>query len=425
MRSTSTPAPAPVVINDDGGWCWFQDERALGLGTSVIVGSVASGRCDSRRAGNVEAVLWKPASGETRRLVLAEGLGQDDHNAPAFIELDDGGVLAVYARHGQDHKVRRRRSGSPVSEGSWGPEQVFSVDREQARFGVTYSNLYRLADEGRLLNMFRGVGWDPNVLQSGDDGRTWTWVGRLLGGPGRPYLRYAGNGRDRLHFVATEQHPRDFDNGLYHGFLSGAEVCDSTGQVRGRVGPDTPLSPADLTCVFRGGPAAVAWPADLELDAGGHPVSLFTVQVDGAGKPRGQGGRDHRFFYGRFDGSRWHTEEIAFAGTRLYSGEDDYTGLGAIDPQDPTSLVISTDAHPKTGEPLMSTADGQRHRELFRGRPTPDGGGWNWTPITENSREDQLRPIIPPGQPRVLLWLRGHLRTYTDYDLEVVGLPLP
>ena len=73
----------------------------------------------------------------------------------------------------------------------------------------------------------------------------------------------------------------------------------------------------------------------------------------------------------------------------------------------------------------MSTADGQRHRELFRGRPTPDGGGWNWTPITENSREDQLRPIIPPGQPRVLLWLRGHLRTYTDYDLEVVGLPLP
>ena len=33
----------PVVLNDDGGWCWFQDERALLLGQWLIFGSVAGG----------------------------------------------------------------------------------------------------------------------------------------------------------------------------------------------------------------------------------------------------------------------------------------------------------------------------------------------------------------------------------------------
>jgi len=38
-----------------------------------------------------------------------------------------------------------------------------------------------------------------------------------------------------------------------------------------------------------------------------------------------------------------------------------------------------------------------------------------------------LRPIVPRAEGRepILLWLRGTYRTYTDYDLEVVGLLPP
>ncbi|MAE28132.1 MAG: hypothetical protein CMJ87_03985 [Planctomycetes bacterium] len=416
----------PALINDDGGWCWFQDERALGLGQQVIVGSVATGRYDSGRSGNVEATLWTPSTGEARRWVLAEGLGRDDHNAPAFLALEDGDLLAVYTRHGQDNKVRHRRLGGGLDEGSWSPEQAFSIDAGRARYGATYSNLYQLSATGIQLDFFRGVGWDPNVLRSVDGGRSWSWDGRLLGGPGRPYLRYASNGHDRVHFVATQQHPRDHDNGLFHGYLLGDQVHNSAGRPLAKVSADTPLTPAELTCVFPGGPSAVAWPADLELSGDGQPVCLFTVQVDGADQPRGSGGQDHRFYLARYGDNSWSTSEIAFAGTRLYAGEDDYTGLGAIDPHNTATLVISTDAHPLTGEPLVSSADGERHRELFWGEAgEDDADAWTWTAITENSSMDQLRPIIPPGEPRVLLWLRGTLRSYTDYDLEVVGLPLP
>ena len=44
----------PVVLNDDGGWCWFQDERALALGDVVVFGSVATGGVDPARRGDIE-----------------------------------------------------------------------------------------------------------------------------------------------------------------------------------------------------------------------------------------------------------------------------------------------------------------------------------------------------------------------------------
>src|SRR5204863_252688 len=90
---------------------------------------------------------------------------------------------------------------------------------------------------------------------------------------------------------------------------------------------ETDLNAWDLTKVFQGDPDDVAWMCDLELDAAQRPYVVFTVQKDGRGLPRGQGGFDHRFEYARWDGSTWRVHEIAYAGTRLYAGEDDYTGL--------------------------------------------------------------------------------------------------
>ncbi len=149
---------------------------------------------------------------------------------------------------------------------------------------------------------------------------------------------------------------------------------------------------------------------------------VYTVQVDGAGKPRASGGIDHRFRFAWFDGAAWHDEEIAYAGTRLYAGEDDYTGLAAIDPIAPGVVFISTDAHPTTGEPLVSATDGQRHREIFRGHRT-DQDKWVWQAVTSNSSVDQVRPIVTQadGDVRAVLWLSGTMKTYQDYDFDVVG----
>ena len=157
-------------------------------------------------------------------------------------------------------------------------------------------------------------------------------------------------------------------------------------------------------------------------------MCVFSVQKDGRGLPPGQGGRDHRYHYARWDGTQWVQQEIAYAGTRLYAGEDDYTGLAALDPQDLNTLYLSTDAHPTTGAPLISDTDGQRHHEIFRGN-TPDGGAtWTWTPITANSTADNLRPIIPIwNDPRIaLVWMRGKYRhNQGPWNTKVVALIQP
>jgi hypothetical protein len=157
---------------------------------------------------------------------------------------------------------------------------------------------------------------------------------------------------------------------------------------------------------------------------------VFSVQRGGAagrGKRNNPAdGMDLRYHYARWDGTSWQVNEIAHAGTRLYAGEDDYAGLAAIDPQHPDTLFISTNAEPTTGAPLTSAADGRRHWEIFRGDSPDRGRTWAWTAITRNSTSDNLRPIVPiwpaAGERRIVLWLRGTYRRYTDYDLDVVGL---
>jgi hypothetical protein len=179
-----------------------------------------------------------------------------------------------------------------------------------------------------------------------------------------------------------------------------------------------------LTKVFQGDPDNVGWVIDLELDAQRRPYVVFSVQKDGRSLPRGQGGMDHRFHYGRWDGSAWRVHEIAYAGTRLYPGEDDYTGLAALDPNDPDVVYISTDADPATGAPLVSRADGQRHRELFRGTTRDSGATWSWEPITANSTGDNLRPLVPRWKdPRTaLVWMRGTYKSnHGEWTTAVVA----
>jgi hypothetical protein len=431
------PAQAPkqpfvrgtlTTFNDNGGWSWFEDERAVvdrarGL---LLVSSVANGHGagGADRHGDVELVAYDLATGAARRVTLHHGLEGDDHNSAALLVRPDGRYLAAYSRHNSDRLTRWRVSSRPGDAIAWGPERTFDNDA-----GTTYSNLHRLAAEnggrGRVYNFTRTVGFDPNVLVSDDDGSTWAYGGRLLDGPGRPYLKYASDGRRRVHFITTEQHPRNFDNGIHHGYVEAGKVHRSDGAVADdNLFDGEAVAPTALTRVFAGGSEAVAWTTDLHLDSAGRPYAAFSIQKDGAGRPPGQGGMDHRYYYARFDGARWHVLEMSHAGRRLYPGEDDYTGLAALDPHDPSRLFISTDTHPAIGAPLVSAADGRRHHEIFEGKTAGGGATWAWRPVTADSTADNIRPVVPAwGEGRTaLLWLRGTYTTYTKYDLAVVGI---
>jgi hypothetical protein len=436
---TNYVAGTLVRLNDNGAWSWFMDERVLVDDGRLIVGSVRavrdfeSGRTDPDW-GNVEVAVYDLASGAADRTVFHRHFEQDDHDAPAFLRLPDGRYLGMYTRHGMERRIYYRFSepGNPLA---WGEAHEFETPgTDAAAFrgdNVTYSNLFRLPT-GRILNLFRGFDRDPNYMYSDDSGRAWVYGGHVLRGRGgySPYLKYAHDGQGTVHFVVTEDHPRNYDNSVYHGTIRDGSLCLSDSTRRGPLSRSTEATTNawDMTRLFQGNPDAVGWVIDLELDAAGRPYVVFSVQRDGRGLPPRQGGFDHRYHYGRWDGSAWQVHEIAYAGTRLYAGEDDYTGLAALDPSDPDVVYISTDADPVSGAPLLSRADGRRHHELFRGRTTDFGGNWAFEPITANSTEDNLRPVVPKWKdPRTaLVWMRGAYRNNRgEWTTAVVAVILP
>jgi len=451
LLTTAASLPPPEVLQRNGGWCWFQDERVLVTGGQLVFGTIPGCDRDGAAAGDVIVTARDLRTGRTMSATLHARFQADDHNVPALLALPDGRLLATYQSHGQTKGfvgpdlMRWRRTVRPHDLSEWTPERTLPVGAS-----VSYSNLFRLpAEGGRILNFHRGAGFNPNYLVSTDDGATFTYGGRLLFWPrrpendprytglsgGRPYLKYAQHGDDTIHFVATEDHPSSYDNSLYHAFLRGGRIHHSDGRVIGPLSrsTETAIQPTDLTCVFRGDVDHVAWMCDLHVDAAGHPRIVFSVQRGGAaGRGKRQNaadGMDLRYYHARWDGAEWQVNEIARAGSRLYAGEDDYAGLAAIDPQHPDTIFISTNADPVTGAPLISTADGRRHWEIFRGDTRDHGRSFAWTPITRDSTADNLRPIVPiwpeaKGR-RIVLWLRGTYRKYTDYDLDVVGLLPP
>ncbi len=426
--ASAAPGDGAIVLNDNGGWCWFEDERALVHEGKLIIGSVAdvSGTGGEERDGNIEVTTYDIATGETVVSVLHAHLAADDHNSPALVVCPDGRFLAMYAKHGPENRMYYRLSTSPGDSTSWEPEQVFSPS-ERSR--ITYSNLHLLRAEnegkGRLYDFYRGLDrlWKPSWMTSDDGGRTWESGGLLMtfADPAnperrhRPYVKYASNGVDAVHFVATEAHPAGYTGtGIYHGFIRGGRVCRSDGTPI-RALSEGPVKPDELTQIFAGDAEGWAWTSDLALDAEGRPYVGYTVH---------KSDDDHRYRYARWDGARWRDYEIAYAGRRLYERENHYTGLISVNPDDSNTVYISTDADPKTGAPLVSTGDGQRHYEIFKGVTTDGGATWNWTPITENSTADNIRPIVPSWDETstALLWLRGTYTRYTDYDLDVVGI---
>jgi hypothetical protein len=425
-----------IRLNDNGAWSWFMDPRVIVDDGKLIVGSVRAvgsfqANITDPKSGNVEISVYDLHTGKVDTTVLHPHLEQDDHDAPALLVLPDGRYLAMYSKHTRERLMYYRIS-EPRNPLAWSPASVVETPGDETPVrgdNVTYANVFRMPD-GRIYNFFRAFSHDPNYMLSDDEGKTWKYGGRWLYGRDgySPYVKYAYDGKGTIHFVTTEDHPRNFDNSLYHGFLKSGTIHHSNGTPVGplNTGTDAKIATWDVTRVYQGGPDNVAWMVDIELDRTDRPHVIFSTQRDGRGLPRGQGGFDMRFHYARWDGSTWKTEEIAYAGTRLYAGEDDYSGLAALDPNNPDVAYISTDADPVTGAPLVSAADKRRHHELFRGT-RGSGGKWSWTPITRNSTYDNLRPLVPDwDDPRTaLVWMRGsYIHNHGEWYSAVVAVIL-
>lgn len=407
-----------TVFMEDGGWCWYQDPRAIIHDGKLFIGSVKGG-------GDGEALISVydlDANQSLGKVIAQAAFDHDDHNAPVFHARPDGSVLATYARHNRD-AFHYSRISDPSDPMKWGDEFKHERRSLNPKDKVTYMNLLELKDEGKLYNFYRGIDFNPTFVTSIDHGKTWSdpvhFFKNEVGGRHRPYARYVGNGKDTVHVSITDAHPRDYGNSIYYFAFRDGKYFTADGSLVKDLNTDGPLLPSEAERVYEGtgnpmrgsnlSAIGAAWTSSIELDEEGHPHMSYTLYNSNA---------DNRYRLASWDGSKWIDREVAFGGNCLYDREASYTGLITMDPIDPSIVFISTDVDPSTGRDL-----GGWH-EIYRAkiRPTDDISNIQWKAVTRDSPVRNIRPmVLREGGKRVTLWQRGRFTTYTNYDLDTVG----
>jgi hypothetical protein len=428
-----------MLINDNAGWCWFQDEKIIydPVDGTIITSTTGQsyGLGGSARGNDVDATTFNITTGKRTR-VLACDRGGDDHNMGALWIRPDGRYLHVYTGHGVDVNSYYRTTISPHDGSAWSDELYYNwvtLSGLPDSGNITYSNLLYLSAEGtgsgRLYNIIRWLG--ASIAYSDDWGTSWQYMGKLNS---NYYRKLKSNSVDRIDFIGCESHPRSYNNSIYHGYIKGGKSYNSYGNVidSNLFDEDAP-GINEFTRIFAADQNQLlwhtGWPIELELDKNGLPVCLFQTRYgtepwgDGSGQNT-IGAADHRIFYARFNGSAWHYTELAKMGTGVHTIEQDYTGIGCIHPNDANLIYISTDFDPRTDVNIG------RH-EIFKGITKDNGATWSWTQITTDSTVENLRPAIPKWDANntAVFWLRGYYPyslsggvPYSNFDQVLVGI---
>jgi hypothetical protein len=417
-----------IQFNDNGAWCWYQDERSVVdvQGGRLIVGSIANknGVGGTPLDGDVHAVFFdlenRTSYLHTLKHALTSYGSGDDHNIPASLVRPDGKYLSIYAGHNNNYlSYYRIFNGS-----SWDSELTFDWNSMPggSDFNTTYSNIFYLSAENRVYNFARSDLRSPNMMISGNQGDTWTYGGLLTEpdesiGYVNGYFKYASNGVNRIDFVCTEHHPRDYNTSIYHGYIYNGKSYKSDGTIMDNdITDQTAPKPADFTQVFAANTIVQeitmtrCWTIELQTYGNGTIATIFKARAD-------DNELDHRFFYAYYNGSVWTSRYLCKAGPKLYSSEQDYVGLGAIHPDDPNTIFVSTTFDPRDDTDLGV-------HEIFKGVTANQGETWTWTPVTQNSVRDNIRPVVVDWDSNhtALIWLRGTYNAAQNFDMAVVGI---
>lgn len=400
-----------------GVWAWFQDERAVIDTTKnkLIVGS-------ANKLSTVDISIFDIESKTMQDSMRSEKMAYGDpQNAPAVLIAPDGNYIAMWSHHYDKYFSRYR-----IFNGNeWLPEQRFNWETIPGgtNSSITYSNLCYLSKENRLYNFACANDRAPNFIFSDDSGKTWQYGGQLITGIDSVYtsgyFKYWSNGIDRIDLVFNESHPRDRGTSIYHGYIRERKLFTSEGNIVDDDIYDREKTAAheSFTKVFEHGTEVNGihmgrcWQHDIARYADGTVAILFEARANNEID-------DHRNFYARYNGTEWKVIYIGKAGWHLYGNEHDWVGLGALNPDDPYRIYISSQFNP--GDDMQRRSE---HRELWRGTTSDSGDTWEWEPVTANSMEDNIRPIVPKWKPgkEALLWCRGLFQTASTIYSKVIG----
>ena len=210
-----------------GAWSYFGDPRAIHHDGHTFTGWIST-------TGNVWVADHVPGRALKKQLIY-EGLGRDDHNNPSLVFRRDGHIVVFFSphsgRHLPEHQVSRMRYRiglHPYSIREFGP--VHTVDTNvPGGLGYTYPNPIQQRD--KLWLFWRGGDWNPTFSYT-RNGRDWVPARELVkfGHEQRPYAKYVGDGRNRIHGIFTDGHPSSWKTSLHYARYENSALYAASGR---------------------------------------------------------------------------------------------------------------------------------------------------------------------------------------------------
>lgn len=372
-------------------WTWFNDPRCIEMpGGRILTGGVNSDN------GAIQ-LNWTDDSGATFSTFDLLGSGTvDDHDNPGLLRRSDNHIMAMFCRHNGSQMY------VSTSDNPGDPSAFTRVDIDSQLGGgpYAYANPYQLTGEANdPIYLFYRSGttptWSAYYSVSINGGTTWAAQTRLLDGDpteGRPYLKCAQNGNDRIDFACTDGNPAEVPtNSIYHFYYQGGSWYTSAGVSMGT----PPFTVATEPTEVYDGTTVRSWIWDIQIDeTTGYPVIVFATFPTTS---------DHRYNYARWNGSSWDVNEICAAGTGLYAAEPYYSGGVCIDPDDVNTVYASREASGVWTLYKYVTAN----------------GGASFTETAFSTCEDAIRPYKIKGA-SLLAAVAGPYTTYNSFKTRTV-----
>ena len=255
-----------------GSWSFFGDPRAISHDGHTFTGWIST-------TGNVWVARYT-RGGQLSKKLIFRGRGRVDHNNPSLVFRRDGHLLVFFCPHsGRDlpppgiPSVMRYMVGlHKHSIAEFG--RVHTVPTNvPGGLGYTYPNPIQLED--KLWLFWRGGGWNPTFSYT-EDGRDWVPARELVRSHTgqRPYAKYVGDGRRRIHAIFSDGHVSSYRNGLHYLRYEGGDLYAVGGRRLGSL-KNVPLDISELDHVYRySSSGGRAWPQDIALTSEGRPPLL-------------------------------------------------------------------------------------------------------------------------------------------------------
>lgn len=406
---------SPRTYVADGAWCWFNNPRALELDGKITFASITSG-------GDAQVSQFDRTTGVTTTYTVQAGEPEDDHAVPSVCFLPDNRIIVFWCEHSKANvPIQYIISENPNDISAWNPV-CMGPPSATSSTEFCYPDPVIVPEDNRLYLFWRQSVYPGPMCVSWtrlDDLVNWEPSHVLLQSPigDRPYWHVDYDGHGGINIAVTDGSPNTTTNNVYFCNLhrdpvtNKLAIWDST-----TLGPDHhfrhfladgpyDVSTSNLTVVQHASVDDNGWIWDLARDSNDHPV-IATVGLKSSDDQ-----------YARFitwvTGTGWVNSVVTDMGGTIAdpAREPNYSPGYCIDHANPHQVYISR---------AMSTG----HREIRQYTTTDNGATFAAVAITENSPQDNLRPVMPRGAadgPASLLWMAGSYAHWTNYDTAIVG----